>query len=151
VGRLEAGFLELINESRKTVKDCNQLERDFDNAQSELANTFEMIFALFMRFGNNSTTTKKPKESTLLLQDYISEGKPYEKNQEVSLVNNRDPSIPTMEEIGNILANLVSFSKEGFRNAYPYYQAYKPGQPIPMKAAEMTGQSFPAMIEVRLP
>lgn len=63
VGRLEAGFLELINESRKTVKDCNQLERDFENAQSELATTFEMIFAIFMRFGSTSTSSKKPKES----------------------------------------------------------------------------------------
>ena len=64
VGRLEAGFLELINESRKTVKDCNQLERDFENAQSELATTFEMIFAIFMRFGSTSTSSKKPKESS---------------------------------------------------------------------------------------
>lgn len=83
VGRLEAGFLELINESRKTVKDCNQLERDFDNAQHELASTFEMIFALFMRFGNNSTSSKKPKDSSNNIQGYIDEVKPYERNQVV--------------------------------------------------------------------
>lgn len=63
MGKLEAGFLELINESRKTVKDCMQLDIDLDSAQNELATTFEMIFALFMRFGHNSTSSKKPKES----------------------------------------------------------------------------------------
>ena len=63
VGKLEAGFIELLTESKKTMRDCNQLDRDFDNAQKELVTTFEMIFAIFMRFGSNTNSTKKPKES----------------------------------------------------------------------------------------
>lgn len=61
------------------MKDCGQLERDLDNAQNELANTFEMIFALFMRFGNTSSSSKKPKDSTLQSIDFMDETKPFDK------------------------------------------------------------------------
>ena len=66
----------------------------------------------------------------------------------MSLVNNRDPSVPTREDIEHILANLVTFFKDGARSPYPHYAGYKPGQAIPMRSAEQSTQNYPAMIEV---
>lgn len=64
------------------------------------------------------------------------------------MVNNRDPNVPTREDIEHILANLVSFFKDGARSPYPHYTGYKPGQAIPMKSAEQSMPNYPAMIEV---
>ena len=68
--------------------------------------------------------------------------------KELSLAQNRDQSVPTREDLEHILANLVTFFKDGIRNPFNTYPGYKPGQPIPMKSAEQSGLTYPAMIEV---
>lgn len=67
--------------------------------------------------------------------------------EEVTLPT-RDSNAPTKEDVEHVLANLVSFFKDGMRNPYNTFPGYKSGQAIPMKSAEQSGTTFPAMIEV---
>ena len=65
IGKLETGFIELITESKRTVKDCSKLVEDLEIAKGEIGKAFEMLLAILVRLynPNGKASTYLPKKT----------------------------------------------------------------------------------------
>jgi len=132
---LESNFIELINESKSTLKDCIKLEKDLEETRNELGSTFEMMLAIFIRFvgSTQSSHGKRPANNRrtpiLIPGPSISENpsdlQPQQSNQ-YSLVN-KDTIGPRKEDIDeSIYNNLLMMLQDRGRNNH--YNPFLPGR-----------------------
>lgn len=111
--KLESSFIELMTESRNTLRDCTKLVDDLGDVSDEIGSNVEMLFAFLLKFVRSSNSTKKKDSKQVDGGDSLA-GNAY------TLVQTKEPGPLSQDELEKIMKNLNVF----FTGKEPQYHPF---------------------------